>query len=58
MAVNVAIVGTGQSRHGRRDDVSFPELVREAVQTALADSGITVEEVDAVVTGSMPPAME
>jgi len=58
MVRNIAIVGTGQTRHGRRDDVSFPEMVREAVVTALANAGISLEDVSAVVCGSMPPPME
>ncbi len=58
MARPVAIVGAGQTKHGRRDDVSYPELIREAVQACLADVGIGVEEVQAVVTGSMPAAEE
>lgn len=58
MARPVAIVGVGQTKHGRRDDVSYPELVREAVQACLADAGIGIEEVEAVVTGSMPAPEE
>lgn len=54
----VAIVGSGQTRHGRRDDVNYPELVREAVLACLADAGITLDEVDAIVSGSMPAAEE
>ena len=54
----VAIIGVGQTRHGRRDDVSYPELVREAVQACLADAGVGVEEVEAVVEGSMPAPEE
>jgi len=58
MSEAVAIVGVGQTRHGRRDDVNYMELVREAVQACLADAGIGIEEVEAVVTGSMPAPME
>lgn len=54
----VAIIGTGQTRCGKRTDVSYPELVREAVVAAFTDAGIGPEEVGAVVTGSMPPPME
>jgi len=53
----VAIVGTGQTKCGRRDDVSYPELVREAVKEALNDAGLTVKDVEAFVTGSMPSPM-
>lgn len=58
MATPVAIVGTGQTRCGKRFDVSYPEMIREAVTAALEDAGIAFEEVQAVVTGSMPPPME
>ncbi|MBI5968796.1 MAG: thiolase domain-containing protein [Deltaproteobacteria bacterium] len=54
----VAIVGTGQTRCGKRLDVSYPELIREAVVAALKDAGISFDDVQAVVTGSMPPPME
>jgi acetyl-CoA C-acetyltransferase len=58
MARAVAVVGFGQTKHGRRDEVSYPELVYEAVKAALDDAGITPDDIDAVVSGSMPPAME
>ncbi|MFB3926311.1 MAG: hypothetical protein ACE14T_09675 [Syntrophales bacterium] len=54
----VAIVGTGQTRHGRRMDVCYPELVREAVMAAFADTGIDPEDIDGVVSGTMPSMME
>lgn len=50
----VAVVGTGQTRHAsRRDDVSQPELVHEAVCAALADAAMTPADVDAVLIGNM-----
>ena len=49
-----AIIGTGQTRHARkRDDVSQPELVREAASRALADAGVSPSEIDAVLISSM-----
>lgn len=54
----VGVIGTGQTRHGRRDEVSYPELVREAVMEALQDSGLTPKDIDGVVTGTMPSMME
>jgi len=54
----VAIVGTGQSKCGKRFDVNYQEMIREAAGAAIRDAGITFEDVQAVVTGSMPPAME
>jgi len=50
----VAIIGTGQTDHARRrDDVSQPELVREAVDRALEDAGLRAADVDAVVVSNM-----
>lgn len=50
----VAIIGTGQTDHGRsRDDLSQPELVREAASRALTDAGIGPSDIDAVVIGNM-----
>ena len=50
----VAIVGTGQTAHARaRDDVSQPELVREAALKAVEDAGIRPRDVDAVVLSNM-----
>ncbi len=49
-----AIIGTGQSDHRRnRDDVSQPELIREAAGRALADAGLTAADIDAVIIGNM-----
>ncbi|MCP3962761.1 MAG: thiolase family protein [bacterium] len=50
----VAIIGTGQTRHSkRRDDVSQPELVREAAAAALADADLRPAEVDAILISNM-----
>jgi acetyl-CoA C-acetyltransferase len=50
----VAIIGTGQTRHGRcRDDVSQPELVREAARAALADAELRPADVGAVLLSNM-----
>ncbi len=50
----VAIIGTGQTRHARRrDDVSQPELVREAAAAALADAGLQPRDIDGVLLGNM-----
>jgi len=54
----VAVIGTGQTKHGRRDDLSYPDLVREAVKKVFEDAGITPKDVDGVVYGSMPSMME
>lgn len=50
----VAVIGTGQTKHAsRRDDVSQPELAREAASRALDDAGIHPRQVDAVVISNM-----
>lgn len=50
---DVAIVGIGQTRHGKREDVSIPELISEAVRECFSDAKATPREVDAVVSGNM-----
>jgi len=54
----VAIIGVGQTKHGRRMDVSYPELVREAVMAVFSDAGLTPDDIDGVVSGTMPSMME
>lgn len=52
----VAVVGTGQTPYRtRHEEYTHPELVFEAVNNALKDAGISIEDVDAVVFGSMDP---
>lgn len=58
MARAVGIIGVGQTRHGRRDDVNYMELVHEAITAAIDDAGISLEDIDSVVHGTMPSAME
>lgn len=53
----VAIVGVGQTNHGRRDEVSTPELVYEAVTAAVAHAGIDRDEIGAVFFASAPDAL-
>lgn len=49
-----AIIGTGQTRHAsKRDDVSQPELVREAAGRAVADAGVNPADIDGVLISSM-----
>ena len=54
----VAIIGVGQTRHGRRMDVSYPDLVREAVLRVFEDTGLSPKDIDGVVSGTMPSMME
>ena len=54
----VAIVGVGQTEHRhRRDDVTYPELVREAVSGALGDAGLEIPEIEAAVLALAPDAL-
>lgn len=56
--INVGIVGFGQSMSVKtREDMTFPELVKEGVDLTLADAGITIADVDAVVYPLAPDAL-
>lgn len=54
----VAIVGIGQTKHGHRGELTYPDLVREAVQACLEDAGLIPDDLDGVVSGTMPSMME
>ena len=55
MGRHVGIVGVGQTHHARRrTDVSQAGLVREAVDRALADAKLTMEDIDSVVVATGP----
>jgi acetyl-CoA C-acetyltransferase len=47
----VAVVGIGHGKFGVRSDASLRELAFEAVKACLDDAGITLKEVDSMVTG-------
>jgi acetyl-CoA C-acetyltransferase len=54
MAKRVAIVGTGQTFHkSHRPDVNGQELINEAVQRALADAGLKMKDISAILNGNM-----
>lgn len=56
MARRVAIVGVGLTKcSSHRTDVTYPELVYEAVSAALAQANLQAGDIDAVVYGSMDP---
>lgn len=56
--INVGIAGFGQSKFvTKRTDLTFPELVKEGVDLTLADAGIGIEDVDAVVYPLAPDAL-
>ncbi len=51
---NVGIIGVGQTVYSsHREDVNQPEMIHEAVEAALEDAGLTIEEIDCVVHGNM-----
>jgi Acetyl-CoA acetyltransferase len=58
MGRSVAIIGVGQTKHGRRMDVSYPDLIREAVLRVFEDTGLTPDDIEGVVSGTMPSMME
>jgi len=49
----VAIIGVGSSKFGRRVDATYCELAFEAVKEALEDAGVTQEEIELSVVGSV-----
>jgi acetyl-CoA C-acetyltransferase len=54
-----AVLGVGQTHHrARRTDVSMGGLCREAVDRALADAGLDLADIDAVVLGKAPDLFE
>src|SRR5512140_2367782 len=56
MGRRVAIVATGQTKHtAKRKDVNIRELVQEAVSKALADAGLKIADIDAIMIGNMEP---
>jgi acetyl-CoA C-acetyltransferase len=59
MKHHAAVLGVGQTRHrSRRADVSIAGLCREAVDRALADAGVGLADIDAVVVGKAPDLFE
>jgi acetyl-CoA C-acetyltransferase len=59
MAHRAAVLGTGQTKHtAKRTDVSMGGLCREAIDRALADAGVTWDDIDAVVVGKAPDLFE
>jgi len=51
------IIGVGQTKYGRRTDVSTPELAAEAVRAALVHAAIGPDDIDAVFIGTAPDAL-
>ncbi|MGG5809483.1 thiolase family protein [Falsiroseomonas sp. CW058] len=58
MSARVGIIGIGQSDfQPRRNDASYPDLVREAVVIAMQDAGLGFDDIEAVVYSLSPDAM-
>jgi acetyl-CoA C-acetyltransferase len=58
MSARVGIIGIGQSKfQARRNDASYPDLVREAVTMALGDAKLELDGIEAVVYSLSPDAM-
>jgi acetyl-CoA C-acetyltransferase len=56
--VNVGIIGIGQTNFvTRRTDVTYPELVREGVDLALADADLGMQDIEAAVIPLAPDAL-
>ncbi len=54
----LAIIGVGQTKYKRRhSDLNTAELVRQAAAAALADAGLTLDEIGLVVGGVAPDAL-
>ena len=54
-----AVIGVGQTHHrAKREDVSMAGLCREAIDRALEDAGMTLDEIDAIVVGKAPDLFE
>jgi acetyl-CoA C-acetyltransferase len=57
--IPAAVIGVGQTHHrAKREDVSIAGLLREAVDRALEDAGMTFADIDAVVVGKAPDLFE
>jgi acetyl-CoA C-acetyltransferase len=54
-----AIIGVGQTHHrAKREDVSMAGLCREAIDRALTDANLTLDDIDAIVVGKAPDLFE
>jgi len=53
-----AVIGIGQTNYKKKLDVSLDGLVRWAAQEALDDAGVDWKDIDAIVLGKAPDALE
>ncbi len=54
----VAVIGAGMTRFVRRAEETPGELAAAAVEMALADAGLTIDDIDAVCLGTAPDAFD
>ncbi|MBU1493247.1 MAG: thiolase domain-containing protein [Actinobacteria bacterium] len=54
----VAVIGAGMTRFVRRAEETPGELTALAVEMALADAGLTIDDIDAVCLGTAPDAFD
>ncbi|HZQ58077.1 MAG TPA: thiolase domain-containing protein [Acidimicrobiales bacterium] len=58
MARRSAVIGIGQTDYRKQLEVTLDGLVRWAALEAVADAGLTLADIDAVVIGKAPDALE
>ena len=58
MSNKVAVIGAGMTRFVRRAKESSGELAAQAVEMALRDAGLGIEDIDAVCLGTAPDAFD
>jgi acetyl-CoA C-acetyltransferase len=58
MSRPVAVIGVGQTKHGNRSEITYPDLIREAVNNVYAETGLDPKDIEGVIYGSMPSMME
>jgi len=57
--LRAAVVGVGQTHHrAKREDLSMAGLCREAIDRALLDANMTLDDIDAIVVGKAPDLFE
>ncbi len=58
MARRSAVIGIGQTDYRKQLEVTLEGLVRDAALEAVADAGLSLADIDAVVIGKAPDALE
>jgi len=54
---DVAVIGIGMTRFGKFLDKGIKDLVRESVEKAISDAGITKKDIEAAYVGSGVPGV-